>query len=756
MKLTPEELNYISKDTIIYQEGEKPESIALIIEGTVFRSNGGDTEFSAGHFIGVQGLLDGTHCITYTAKTNLTLKVFKADNIKSVIEFFLKNPELQESMTVELSNFIAQLSQIYKFLYSQASSLYQSIFLVREHYLQQCELLKFPAVNIPIGKEIEDFELSAQSFYKELKFFEEFAEEPDGMPSQMENGRNSTLTLQLGTIINLYKLYLRLKSYTQRLVTVFVNEDSSLFHSITELAEYADTVYARKAPLVGLLEEMRGILQTTEEKLTADIKLQLNIDYSYVNKCLEKASRPTNIITDHPLNKPKETLHNLMVYGGFDEEKQKAFFHLIEDFIQLTDKYSREERHLKMYKQITELYYELYEAVFFTSINDPCTYKMVDLFLNFGFLDERLLTDEQIGILFTIKELEEGSPCKVYRMKDWLLGIYNGEQVPSKNEFDEDYFDMIRRKKKLEHLSKRQEDDLLNDAEAKTKFEIQNMFRYNNRLINGNITAFLPMLYDEVFSSNLKDAILTAEKINSSIESIKAIDYSIFYRELLYADEKAKITKEYIQKEIHPIIILFPICGVNGIMWQETTRRRSDSAGRFFLPSITAGNASIEDMLLKVIGRFRWELCKQLQGYSWNVITVHSLTSEYWDYVQFYRSSKELSLEKKELLKSQIISCRNNTREVFVSDYINWIKHESHSAIRLNNVARRILCTYCPFAKPIREQLVKQPLFEKAMFKYNLEKKKKIRELHNRYTALTNKGGILTQELLTTKHFYEL
>ncbi len=39
MKLTSEELNYISKDTIIYQEGETPDTIALIIEGTVFRSN---------------------------------------------------------------------------------------------------------------------------------------------------------------------------------------------------------------------------------------------------------------------------------------------------------------------------------------------------------------------------------------------------------------------------------------------------------------------------------------------------------------------------------------------------------------------------------------------------------------------------------------------------------------------------------------------------------------------------------------------
>ena len=111
----------------------------------------------------------------------------------------------------------------------------------------------------------------------------------------------------------------------------------------------------------------------------------------------------------------------------------------------------------------------------------------------------------------------------------------------------------------------------------------------------------------------------------------------------------------------------------------------------------------------KVCGQFRWELCRTIEGTAWNNITYKSLTSEYSDYLQFYRKNRDLSEEKKDKIKLQIQKGRNNSREIFVIDYEAWINYESKGAIKLNKVVREILATYCPFSKSMQEQISKQP-----------------------------------------------
>ena len=58
--------------------------------------------------------------------------------------------------------------------------------------------------------------------------------------------------------------------------------------------------------------------------------------------------------------------------------------------------------------------------------------------------------------------------------------------------------------------------------------------------------------------------------------------------------------------------------------------------------------------IIKLCGEFRWELCKRIQGARWNDISEHSLTSEYFDYVQYYRKNNELSPEAKEKIKNDM------------------------------------------------------------------------------------------------------
>ena len=152
-----------------------------------------------------------------------------------------------------------------------------------------------------------------------------------------------------------------------------------------------------------------------------------------------------------------------------------------------------------------------------------------------------------------------------------------------------------------------------------------------------------------------------------------------------------------------------PNAGTRSMMWQETAGVRRDTSARFLFPIFTA--VDIDDMMVDTVGRYRWEICRKIQGVHWNDIREKSLTAEYCDYLQFYRKNRELSTEAKEKIKSALLRGRNNYREVFVKDYQNWMKYESKGSYRLNKIAREIPITYCPFAKPIREELKGNPIF---------------------------------------------
>jgi hypothetical protein len=160
-------------------------------------------------------------------------------------------------------------------------------------------------------------------------------------------------------------------------------------------------------------------------------------------------------------------------------------------------------------------------------------------------------------------------------------------------------------------------------------------------------------------------------------------------------------------------------------------------------------------MLLSVVGRYRWEICRNIQGIYWSDISEKSLTSEYYDYIQFYKKNRELSVQAKEKIRNEIARVRNNYREVFVQDYIQWIKYESKGSSRLNKIARTILMTYCPFPREIRSELVNFPAFAELLDRYEILQAAKIKKLENAYLSIRKSGGTITKELEENLEFHK-
>ena len=108
----------------------------------------------------------------------------------------------------------------------------------------------------------------------------------------------------------------------------------------------------------------------------------------------------------------------------------------------------------------------------------------------------------------------------------------------------------------------------------------------------------------------------------------------------------------------------------------------------------------------------------------------------------------------KEKLKMQIQKCRNNTREVFVSDYENWIRHEAQGGMCLSKPVREIMATYCPFTKELREKVSDMPIYRDAMARFQRERGEKLKEYDLKFKVWQKDGMDVPQEVVHTRDFY--
>ena len=794
MNLIAGKINSFSTRTHLYEKGDEVDTICYVKSGSVTMDNGTfNHSITAGNFVATKDIYGGFYSADYYAEIGSELIPILADTPNALSQFLSTNPAIHEQLVVPLCSLIVELRTIYCTLYTDVEDFYQSIEASYERYVQCCDDFSVTASDFMMPHNASLYKFEEQSFVKNYNIIASLVGHNTKIEGVYKANGIKFLKIQLAIINGIFTAYDDMAFYLRSMVSLFASKSE---HCLFALAASLCTQTKQSKQVTLLLEDMKTALTNFDSAIMQRSGINLEVDYNRVDFYFMTAKASNNededddddmyanafdgddddddifnldfdytgIDLEETIPEPEDeysdddypdfsnTLKQLCDFANLSG-RYEEFNTYIEKFMALEDKESRDDSVRVFRKSFTMAYYELYEEVFIQYAKLGQKNRLVELFLNYGLLDERLLTDSQLEFLCSIPPIVRTEPCKVYRMKDWLMRIYKGEEIPSKNEFDMEYVDYVRDRKKNEGLTPDQERKLLNDNEIKVRFEIQNMLKYNSRLINGSLLSFFPMLHMGNFESDMENMLLTSERINEQISSLLEVDYSIFYLEMLYENKEERIDKETIQKEIFPNIILFPVAGINGIMWQEISGKRSNSEGRIFLPTLFSGK--LEDVFITIFGRYHWELCKTIQGTAWNNILVPSLTSEYSDYIQFYRKNKELSAEKKELLKNQFTRCRNNMREIFVYDYTIWMKYESTGSIRLNKIARRMLATYCPFKKEIRKKIASQPIFEEAMAKFERDRQKKCKEILLRFKALENKGATIVEELATTQRFYE-
>lgn len=448
------------------------------------------------------------------------------------------------------------------------------------------------------------------------------------------------------------------------------------------------------------------------------------------------------------------SLGTILAFSGADEALCTDFSKLLLQYKALPDPNATDDSVRLLRQRISTSFYKLYAQVFFRAANATELPLPVRMFLYFGYADEQLAAPENALCLAKLaKQLAASGSSRVYTFYDWLLAILSGKKEPSRNEFDQDYTEYIHSQKVTGKITAAEEAALASDMKKRVEYELENMFPSVNKMTFGRISTFCPVFSAHNMLKHADASFVSADELTQMLADVEKVDFDAFYREYVYTNTSAGIPKEFFHTRVLPDFILTPCMGTRGVMWQEIEGKRRTTPARMVLPIFYLED--LRSAVVRLTGEYRWEMCKRIQGARWNDVSERSLTSEYFDYIQFYRKNHDLSADAKERLKSALQKARGSFKEMFVRDYMTYILFESTGSPRLTKPARSILFAYCPFAKQTRISLQSNPIYKDILEHFSVQRTQQLHKLSLLEKRVENSGSELPPELVQERAYYE-
>ena len=756
----------IEKGKHFIKSGDKVTELYWIVQGSVLQVlSNKKIVIDKGHMIGLAEGTTGVFTCDYVTNEDCVIYSYqyeKEEDLKKIFEAQPKNAVVFLMSAVRgadatLRRYAEHWTLCHKF-YTFTSELYRQYKII-------CEKLKIEEKPFSKMDYFEPLSLETKVRKSKIDYFASLAKMPRAIMDAFYGKDNALIVgeiIHAGECMNqsvplIEEMYQYLLDNQDILLNEQKNDLFALYFDLTKRAAAQGMELALfQKKIMTIVEFAKMCKIYDKESIETRFAEFESYDFS---KAAEEVSKAEQEEAEEEIEEPPmgdEWLTYILKYASYDEEKCKRAVMMIEEYRELPDMYSTSDEVRKLRRDIAKMFYDVYMRVFKRSVKQSKIPTIVKMFLNFGFMDVTLAGEDNVSELYELAETIE-EKCKssnVYTAYEWLKSIYAGENEPSKNEFDLDYVGYLREQKRMGEITATQEKAFLDDNWNKTVYEMDNMFKSTNRATYGKFATFQPALCEEDLINSPTSMLITVDRLNDALDYLRSVDYSLFYHEIVFSDPDHGITKETLQKEILPYIILMPNAGSRSMMWQETAGSRRDTPARFIMPILTV--VEPREMMTELCGRYRWEMCRKIQGMRWNDVTERSLTSEYCDYMQFYRKNHDLSAETKEKIKNALVKAKNNYREVFVKDYQCWIKYEAKGSCRLNKVAREIVFTYCPFSKDIRKVLEGNPMYQNLFEKYEIFKQRKLRHVTNFYDKYQKSGGTITQEMQDNLDFYEL
>ena len=742
---------------VIFSKGTTLDNIALIAEGEVEGSFGGLTLLLGNtDVLGICDLLSDTHTLSYTAISDVTLHPFPYSGIGSLDSIMQNNADIAYLMVCSMCRQISEMMQYKSRLKHEADGAFNMVNELYSEYSRLCKTFASTPKKLPGLEEVEPFsghdpvEDWVQSFYEEISFLDPAAHKAffHGNPG-IETGFLRRCAEDISQVMSACNMY---HEYLKDVSKLLLHEGGyDLFSLIKDLHLSTIRISGADAAVEGL---MASLTETLSDMTGIDSGFYQGRMDAYWDALEDKRAShddpdaPEVTVSEQGISPELlDSLKTILEFSGCDDETAEKFTDCINKYIETEDRASSEDDVPDLRREITKQFYVIFKQVFLKTLHGAEPPTVVKMFLNFGFVDPTLAGYENANYLYSIADSYKGDPENgIYTVSEWLTAIYNMKRDPSLSEFDMDWPSYLRDLKNQKQIDANEEKRLLASKDDRLQYEIENAFPVVNRVTFGNPSRFCPVYSEHNLLRSPEDTIVTAEKVKAIIDEIREIDFSAFYRETGFTDQKRGITGETINIEILPNIVLMPNCGLRGSMWQEIEGRLRTTPARMFLPIFLEGD--LKTVVLRLVGEFRWEMCRRIQGSRWNDLSDPSLTSYFCDYLQFYMNNRSIAMQTMTEIRNELSAARNSYKTVFVNNYVLWILNESKGMARLNSIALGIFMTFCPFNAGIREALTKNMRYNEALNRFNAKRQKRAQRLNLLLKKLQQQGKGVPKELL--------
>ncbi|MCH5337983.1 MAG: Crp/Fnr family transcriptional regulator [Acetatifactor sp.] len=739
----------LEKGKSLYKNGQPMTALHLITAGAVNAEYpGGTYQLKKGDVIGICEICSEIHFLGYTATEDSTILTYPVNNMEALDDLLQKHPDVARVFMISLFRQINMLLSQSSISEMNCANLHQNLTEDYEKYTALCARYRVTPRSLDGLNEVsayivaEDPDIWLNSYYLGLqniyssKYANILIQEPGISLGMLRKGS-----------LDFRKTYTLLDDqnhYCTQILQYYLNSSGNdLFDFYTslyyQLGANSEDATSLCKDIERMITHFEGNPALDANQVTQRVE-SFRSRLSVVNKPELAADKNEDSLSASILSELAGSLNAILEFAGADFKDADTFRQHVNDYKKLEDKNAMDDVAGRLRKRLTAEFNSLYAVVFEQTLGTPYIPTPVKMFLYFGYVDEELAGASNCGVLYNLTfGIEDQSKFGVYTFYHWLLAIYNGDKSPSRNEFDEDYTDYLHKQKAQGNITASQLDSMEKDPMSRVKYELENMFASANKVTFGRISTFCPLFAAENVLKDLKGAFVTLTQISKALETIRSIDYSAFYRESMDFENMDIMGKEMIHLEFVPDVILAPNVGIRGVMWQEIEGKKRNSPGRMVFSIF-----HMEDLtttMVRLAGEFRWEMCKRIQGSRWNDVSERSLTSEYFDYVQFYRKNHELSAEAKERVRVSLQRAKNSFKEMFVRDYIIWVLFEGNNSPRLNKVARKILFAYCPFPARLMTTLSQNPLYSELMERSQILASQRVHHLEVLAQKIRNNGA---------------
>ena len=674
----------VAQGEVLHRQGDSVESVELLLNGSFSLQAGEDYALQAdsGAILGAFTPAGETYRYTYTASEAGTLFAYDYNSEEDLISAIKETPAIAPVMASATVALVNGLIDALDSLYEKGRGLVLDLKSNYTDYRNVCAALMTPPQTYATVEALELPERPELLSSWQVDFWQASYEQDE----KLRQGYYPTdINFCVGTIL--------------------------------QAAQMAQL-------LQPALDAMTDFIHTTQAQTDDFVR-----EYHTQKAKLDEAKRQEALGTgEGELPSIQNAMSTILAFSGISRDIAEKFRNDILSFAQIANKTEKSDTMRRLRRDIADNFYKIYEAAFFRSLETAELPAEVKMFFLFGFVDEHLAGTENTAALYKYALLWEDDPeGRVLTTYGWLRKIYAGEVPPSKNEFDQDWSECVKERQRTHEITDQEAEALLADRKAMVHFELTNMIASANKMTYGSVFSFVPAFFAESVVRPLENCFASPADVRAALDKVRSIDYSCFYRPALTSYQQWKINSFEYHVEVLPYIILMPNFGSRGVMWQDIEGRRRTTPAHFVLSVFHS--AELEDTVLHLCAQFRWEMCKRIQGVHYADIRDPSLTSEYINYLQFYKKNHELSAALKEKVKETLKRYRNSYRDVFIAEYEIFVRNESTGMSRLNKISRELLFKYCTFSQAYRDVLASNPQYMQLISHWTANQKAKLKTL---------------------------